>query len=69
MAWRCLGDRATGVRWLLVAGLAKGDHLDHDDIYQRVARENYQGDPRRWLPTPDDHRLIRQETAARLLTE
>jgi hypothetical protein len=62
-------DRATGVRWLLVAGLAKGDHQDHDDFYLRVKRENDTGDPRRWLPTPEDHQLLRQETAARLLTE
>ncbi|MEX5635540.1 DUF3039 domain-containing protein [Parafrankia sp. FMc2] len=62
-------DRETGVRWLLVAGLAKGEHLDHDDFYQRVGRENRHGDPRRWLPTPDDLRLLSEETAARLLTE
>jgi len=61
-------DRATGVCWLLVAGLAKGEHQDRDDFYQRVKRENDTGDPRRWLPTPEDERLLRQETAARLLT-
>ncbi len=61
-------DPKTGVCWLLVAGLAKGDHRDHDDFYLRVQRENDDGDPKRWLPTPDDERLLRRETAARLLT-
>jgi hypothetical protein len=30
-------DKSTGVRWLVVAGLAKGDHQDHDDFYQLLS--------------------------------
>ncbi|MDX2970867.1 DUF3039 domain-containing protein [Kribbella solani] len=59
----------TGVCWLLVAGLAKGGHEDRDDFYRRIQRENTAGTSRRWLPTEDDRRLLRRETAARLLTE
>jgi hypothetical protein len=64
--WR---DDQTGVHWLVVAGLAKGDHADRDDFYQRIARADDTGDPFRWLPTEDDHDLLKQETAARVLTE
>ncbi len=64
--WR---DPDTGVHWLVVAGLAKGGHQDHDDFYERVERENDSGDLRRWLPTAADHRLLKRETAARLMTE
>jgi hypothetical protein len=62
-------DPATGVHWLVVAGLAKGEHQDRDDFYTRVQRENEYGDPSRWLPTSEDERLLKQETAARLVTE
>jgi hypothetical protein len=62
-------DPGTGVHWLVVAGLAKGGHRDHDDFYERVKRENDGGDPERWLPTAEDHRLLKRETAARLMTE
>lgn len=62
-------DPSTDVRWLVVAGLAKGDHEDHDDFYQRVQRENENGDPNQWLPIIEDERLLKRETAARLLTE
>jgi len=49
--------------------MAKGDHQDRDDFYQRVERENGLGDPTKWLPGPEDRRLLGQETAARLRTE
>jgi hypothetical protein len=62
-------DPDTGVHWLVVAGLAKGGHRDHDDFYERVKRENDSGSPKRWLPTASDHRLLKRETAARLTTE
>lgn len=62
-------DDETGVCWLVVAGLAKGGHQDRDDFYQRVQRENDSGDITAWLPTDDDIRLLKQETAARLMTE
>lgn len=62
-------DPATGVHWLVVAGLAKGGHRDHDDFYERVKRENDSGDPMRWLPTTADLALLKRETVARLVTE
>ena len=62
-------DSETGVHWLVVGGLAKGDHQDHEDFYKRVARENSVAVPEHWKPTPDDMRLLKQETAARLLTQ
>ncbi|WP_392467801.1 DUF3039 domain-containing protein [Arsenicicoccus cauae] len=61
-------DPDTHVCWLVVGGLAKGDHQDRDDFYQRLEREDQTGDPTRWLPTDDDLRLLKQETAARLRT-
>lgn len=62
-------DPDSGVCWLVVAGLAKGGHQDRDDFYKRVERENANGDPQLWLPTEQDIRLLKQETAARLRTE
>lgn len=62
-------DPETGVCWLLVAGLAKGDHQDTDDFYQIVKRGTESGDPSRWLPAEEDHLLLKRETAARLRTE
>ncbi|MGA4668889.1 DUF3039 domain-containing protein [Propionibacteriaceae bacterium Y1923] len=62
-------DPETGVNWLVVAGLAKGDHQDHEDFYKRVEREERHGDPSTWLPTPEDERLLKLETAARIRTE
>lgn len=61
-------DPETRVCWLLVAGLAKGGHQDRDDFYEQVRRETQSGDPTQWLPTEDDIRLLKQETAARLRT-
>ena len=62
-------DPQTGVHWLVVAGLAKGNHEDHDDFYVRVQAENAGSAPQRWLPTDQDQRLLKRETAARLITE
>ena len=64
--WR---DESTGVHWLVVAGLAKGGHRDWDDFYGRVARENEADTTRHWLPSDEDRKLLKQETAARLMTE
>lgn len=63
--WR---DEESGVHWLIAAGLAKGEHQDRDDFYQRVQRENDCGGSTEWLPTEDDRRLLKRETAARLIT-
>ncbi|MBK8463298.1 MAG: DUF3039 domain-containing protein [Nigerium sp.] len=62
-------DVETGVHWLVTAGLAKGNHLDRDDFYQCVKRADKRRETHRWLPTDEDRRLLKQETAARLLTE
>jgi hypothetical protein len=62
-------DPETGVHWLVVAGLAKGDHQDHDDFYVRVKRDNDSNQTPRWLPTEEDRRLLRRETASRLMPE
>lgn len=62
-------DPGSEVNWLVVAGLAKGDHEDFDDFYKRIERENASGDPERWLPTVQDVRLLKQETASRIRTE
>jgi hypothetical protein len=61
-------DEESGVHWLVAAGLAKGEHQDRDDFYQRVQRENDSGASTDWLPTEDDVRLLKRETAARLVT-
>jgi hypothetical protein len=62
-------DPETGVHWLVVVGLAKGGHEDHDDFYERIKADNVGSAPQRWLPTDLDQRLLRRETAARLITE
>lgn len=59
--------RGVGVHWLVAAGLAKGEHQDRGDFYQRVQRENGSGGSAAWLPTVDDVRLLKGETAARLV--
>lgn len=62
-------DPTSGVCWLVVAGLAKGNHQDRDDFYKTIERQNDAGDLAQWLPTDEDTRLLKQETAARLRTE
>lgn len=63
--WR---DSELDVCWVVVAGLAKGNHEDYDDFYSRVARENADGDPSKWLPTAEDIRLLKRERAAQLMS-
>lgn len=62
-------DLESGVCWLVVAGLAKGEHEDRDDFYKVVERGEQLGHSPRWLPTDLDQKLLKQETAARALTE
>jgi hypothetical protein len=62
-------DPESRVCWLVVAGLAKGGHQDRDDFYKSIERENESGDPTSWLPTRQDARLLKQETAERIRTE
>lgn len=62
-------DSETGVHWLVAAGLAKGEHRDHDDFYVRLGRMDGTGQLERLLPTAEDTRLLKRETAARIITE
>jgi hypothetical protein len=61
-------DPDTGVCWLVAAGLAKGNHTDRDDFYERVKRADESGEIGRWLPTDDDRRQLKRETAASFMT-
>lgn len=61
-------DPESGVNWLVVAGLAKGNHEDRDDFYQAIERADAAAASSAWLPTESDARLLRQETAARIVT-
>lgn len=61
-------DEKTGTNWLVVAGIAKGGHRDHDDFYERVRRASAD-EADQWLPTEDDLKLLKTETAARLLRD
>jgi hypothetical protein len=60
-------DAATGVRWLVAAGLAKGEHEDADDIYVQLSRVFEHGRQATLLPTDDDRRLLELETANALI--
>lgn len=62
-------DPQSGVRWVCAAGLAKGDHADHEDFYERVKATVDNGNGSRLLPTELDLRLLDRETVAQLLTD
>ncbi|WP_075732263.1 DUF3039 domain-containing protein [Corynebacterium phocae] len=62
-------DPENDVCWLIVAGLAKGDHQDKDDFYKRVGAANDSGSYSQWLPSEEDRCLLKIETAARVRTE
>lgn len=62
-------DPSTGVRWVCTVGLAKGNHQDHDDFYQRLKTVVTNGHGSRLLPTDADYRLLNRETVAHQLTE
>ncbi|WP_020421175.1 DUF3039 domain-containing protein [Amycolatopsis sp. ATCC 39116] len=54
-----------GTCWLLIAGLAKGDHEDHDDFYERIARIEADGPGIAALrPTDEDIRLHKREAVS-----
>lgn len=61
-------DPHAKANWLIAAGLAKGGHQDHDDFYFRVEQAASSGTLKNWLPTDEDFRLLKQETAAYLIT-
>ena len=59
-----------GVQWVVIAGLAKGGHRDHEDFYQRLERQcDTERGRKALLPTDEDTRLLKRETAARVLTD
>ena len=59
-----------GVQWVVIAGLAKGGHRDHEDFYQRLERQcDTERGRKALLPTDEDARLLKRETAARVLTD
>lgn len=62
-------DPDTGVHWLVVAGLAKGNHLDHDDFYEKVKRLDESKSLATLLPSEADKTLLKRETAARLRSD
>lgn len=58
-----------GVRWVVVVGLAKGGHEDHDDFYRTVESVCREESGRQGLlPSPEDMHLLKVETAARIRT-
>jgi len=62
-------DHSTGQPWLVAAGLAKGEHKDHDDFYERVKRADSSGGTQGWLPTDIDQRQLKREVAAALMVQ
>ena len=55
---------------MVAAGLAKGGHRDHEDFYQRLERQcDTERGRKALLPTDEDARLLKRETAARALTD
>ena len=61
-------DPDTGVRWTATAGLAKGNHEDHDDFYEQLTARVSNGGGAELLPTAQDQRLLARETMASALT-
>lgn len=56
-------DPETHVRWLVAGGLAKGEHQDQDDFYNRLDRLFRAGRSATLLPTDEDRDLLKLETA------
>lgn len=57
----------TGVCWLVVCGLAKGDHEDYDDFYKRIERLEAAAEMGSLAPTESDLRLWKREVVAEAL--
>lgn len=55
-------DPDTGVRWLVVAGVAKGDHQDADDFYVQLDALFRSGREQTLLPTAQDQLMLKRET-------
>lgn len=62
-------DEESGQPWLVVAGLAKGGHDDHDDFYQQVERADKSRASESWLPTEEDLKQLAREHAAALMVQ
>jgi hypothetical protein len=60
-------DPISGVRWLVAAGLAKGNHADSDDFYVQLARIFDGGRQDTLLPATEDEHLLKLETANALI--
>ena len=55
---------------MAAAGLAEGDHRDHEDFYEQLKRQCGTKTGREaLLPTAEDLRLLRRETVAKILTD
>ncbi|MFD3706516.1 DUF3039 domain-containing protein [Nocardia sp. NPDC058658] len=61
-------DPESGVRWVCVAGLAKGGHRDGDDFYEKLNALVERSGGSELRPTDADRRLLRRETAAWAIT-
>jgi hypothetical protein len=55
------------VRWLVAAGLAKGEHEDGDDFYVQLERRFGSNRQEVLLPTDADYRLLKLESANALI--
>lgn len=62
-------DPDTDNCWLVVAGLAKGNHKDHDDFYKRVERADASNELVRRLPTDEDRQVLKRERASVILAD
>jgi hypothetical protein len=60
---------AENVCWVVAAGLAKGDHKDREDFYQRMQRLEAGPGVSGLLPSSEDADLWKQELAHALLTD
>lgn len=53
--------------WVVSAGLAKGDHQDRDDFYEKLSRIEKGGGVRTLLPDHEDRALLKKERAGALI--
>lgn len=62
-------DPNTDNCWLVVAGLAKGNHKDRDDFYKQVERAETNNELVGWLPTDEDRHVLKRERASVTLAD
>ncbi|WJZ01666.1 DUF3039 domain-containing protein [Corynebacterium freiburgense] len=59
---------AEGVNWLIIAGLAKGEHEDYNDIYKKIARAHKNEKTADLLkPRDEDYAILKAENVVRRL--